>query len=262
MFSMRALDDALHDENGQASNVVAICIGASQDPKRIDGFSSSQQSKVSQLMRRRRAGNPLPDILKDVRSFHKMLEEMEDVEVQNPVIGEDGGKLTRRAFLSLFEDLVTVEGKTIYVLYYAGHGSERGGAMVMEDGVVPLADIISVWEGRPGRKRGQKLILIADSCHSGKLIEQLKQVPKRARDTLNIGIQAACLPAELSSGGIFTEVFTQKQLHNKNFQWKKRAQEQNCEEDEIQHPCYYTTWGTGTAETPDGFQFRFFSRPT
>jgi hypothetical protein len=262
MFSLRALGDALPDDDdrGSSANVVGLCVGASQDPQNIDGFTDSQQSTLSQKMRRRRAGNPLPDILKDVRSFNEMLHQLDDVEVLKPVVGRDGGKLTRGAFINLVEDLINVPPKLIYLLYYAGHGSQNGGALVMEDGLVSLNDIISVWERRPGRLRGQKLILIADSCHSGGLIRHLQGIPKRDRDTLNIGIQAACSADELSSGGIFTEVFTLKQLHNKNFQWLKRAEEQGCDVEKIQHPCFYTTWGTNTATTPDGFEFRFYKR--
>jgi hypothetical protein len=262
-MDLTSLRDALPQGH---SHVVGLCVGASQDPARIVGFHPSQQSALCQKMRLRRSGNPLPDILKDVKSFFTMMRKMPgDVETLAPVVGKDGGELTCRAFMDSVEALIVkVPPKAVYMLYYAGHGSSDRGALCMEDGKIHLSDIISVWKRRPGSRRGQKLVIVADSCYSGLMIRELQAIPKGERDTLNVGIQAACRHDELSSGGIFTEVFTMKQLENRNFHWQQTAdQKYGGDASKIQHPCYYTTWGGRTATTgeSDGFEFRFFERP-
>eukprot|EP00854_Cymbomonas_tetramitiformis_P004742 gene4742-5799_t len=88
---------------------------------------------------------------------------------------------------------------------------------------------------------------------------ELKNVPKRERDVLNVGIQAACLANEFSEGGIFTEVFAQKQLKRKNFMWQKLKAAHKGQE--VQYPTFYCTWG-GTSASSGDFEFHFFKRPT
>jgi hypothetical protein len=262
-MDMASLRDALPE-----SRVVGLCVGASQDPENIEGFTPSQQSALAKKMRKRRSGDALPDVQKDVITFDTMLKQMPgDVETLKFVVGKDGGKLTREAFMKLVKALIVkVPPKSVYMLYYAGHGSQDRGAFIMEDGKIYLSDIISVWRDRPGLRRGQKLVIVADSCFSGLMIRELKAIPKEERDVLNIGIQAACLHDEESSGGTFTKAFTMKQLENRNFHWQQEADDYyDGDASKVQHPCYYTTWKdspkTATTGESDGFEFRFFERP-
>lgn len=87
-------------------------------------------------------------------------------------------------------------------------------------GLVTLSDMLAVWMRRPGQvcvvraravrrtshfrlrhpqTQEQRLVIVADSCHSGMLIDELRALPKSARDGLNVGIQTACLSHEVSA---------------------------------------------------------------
>ncbi|KAK3252538.1 hypothetical protein CYMTET_38171 [Cymbomonas tetramitiformis] len=258
---------SLSERNG----AVALCIGSSQHPYKREGVSTSGVDLRSKRRYRAalRGDEGLTDILKDVQTFKKVLEHLPDVEVLRPFVGKAGsGALTRGLFLNKMLNLVSHSDKEIFLLYYAGHGlrgsslrsPEEVGAFYMEDTApVTFADMMKIWEARPGRKRRQRLIIVADSCHSGGLVEQLKNVPKRERDVLNVGIQAACLANEFSEGGIFTEVFAQKQLKRKNFMWQKLKAAHKGQE--VQYPTFYCTWG-GTSASSGDFEFHFFKRPT
>jgi len=261
----RALEEAaIHsdfDDIDGDSEVAVLCMGASQDPDDISGYNEEKHQ-----LRRRAGIIGLPDILKDVKTFSSMIEHMKDVDPPTEVVGADGGKMTAPYFLREFKKLLHApnnQNKTVFILYYAGHGSQRmNGAFCMERSTfVSLKDLVDVWKARPGRKRFQKLIIVADSCFSGALIDVLKSYKKAERDTLGIGIQAACQNMEFSEGGVFTEVFTHKQLYNEKFQWARLAFLHGCSVDEIQHPTFFTTWGTDNIETKKGFSFKFFKRP-
>jgi hypothetical protein len=213
---------------------IALLIGASQNPSFIIGQKEMKLNPETDGIefrssryqpRAMRGGNALPDILKDVTTVKRHFQQKGGlpIEVHSSFVGKEGsGSLTRRAFLNKLERLFAVPGKKLYILYYAGHGSGDGGKLCMEDGYVTFEDILHAWQERPiAARRSQYFVLIADSCHSGQLVEKLKKLPKAERDVLNMAVQAACAGDELSSGGVFTETFFGKQENPpKKFQWK------------------------------------------
>eukprot|EP00939_MAST-03C_sp_MAST-3C-sp1_P004854 g4854.t1 len=118
-----------------------------------------------------------------------------------------------------------------------------------------------------------------------KLVDRLKKLPKERRDVLNVAIQAACGPKEVSWGGTFTETFIGKQsVPPKRFQWKRAFKKlcgcknyfdpKNCSDcryrnremgypesvSKTQHPTYFCTWGAKSIELGDEKTFHFFKR--
>jgi hypothetical protein len=140
-----------------------------------------------------------------------------------------------------------------------------------DDSVVTFADLVKCWDGRLAtleggpaaavRARRQRFVVIADSCFSGALVEQLRNLPAREREGLGMAVQAACRSDEVSCGGVFTESFALRQATPpRNFQWARLAQKlgYRCTE-ELQHPVYYSTWREPKVAV-DGVHLRFYKR--
>mmetsp|Transcript_11036 Transcript_11036/g.36272 ORF Transcript_11036/g.36272 Transcript_11036/m.36272 type:complete len:247 (-) Transcript_11036:77-817(-) len=209
----------------------------------------------------------LNDIKRDVQIFQSMLSQLSDVTVLRPFVGRhNSGALTRSFFLNKLSTLVNQEGKGIYLIYYAGHGSRMGGGLCMEHGeLVSMRDMLAVWESRTSQSEAQRLVIVADSCFSGRLIDELRELTRgRVRGALNVAVQSACLSDEVSMGKVFTESFAQKVLHNKNFHWQEVAKDMGCPVEKVQHPTFWSTWGGGQERDmhSGGFSFRLFKRPT
>ena len=258
--------------SGRTSGAVALCMGGSQNPHNTQGASTDGLSYMG-----RRDSMPLPDILKDVQAFRAMLEE-ERVECARPFVGKEGsGSLTKRLFLGKLQQLVSDKTKTLFILYWAGHGYDGNGNLAMEGGEeISLQDIIRTWGERPNKQRPnpQRLIWVADSCHSGALVQSLKAIPADKRKTLNIGIQAACHASEVSMGTVFTKAFTLRQLKDKKFVWKATYDKNPSQFDEnyqegtalgpgahsMQHPTFYHTWNKDQFKGGSEMDFKFFER--
>ena len=112
--------------------------------------------------------------------------------------GGTGKKKVLRVLSKFF-----VQDAQTFVVCYSGHGDKGEGNDPMEGGafqvgvaggdrgLVTFADIVSTWTAAKGRRRGIKLLLVADSCYSGKLVSKLKRLPLRERETLGLAIQSA-----------------------------------------------------------------------
>lgn len=219
-----------------------------------------------------------------------------DVEVNRFVGRDDTNSLTRKAFLAKVDRLLAQPGE-LFILYYAGHGTDQSerlaapGAFCMQkDGYVTLDDLINVWAGQQvTARRGQRFVIIADSCFSGALVERLKQIHlERKREglpNLNVAVQSACGVRETSMGGVFTLPFVEKQMGKRaSFDWKGAVPHKSvctacrsyykdgcpsCTKlhkagfprsvDEVQHPDYFTTWGADNVSA-GGFSLRFYRR--
>jgi hypothetical protein len=172
---------------------------------------------------------------------------------------DDTSSLTKTRFLNMVERMFEKPGK-VFVLYYAGHGTDdkkNPGAFCVkgEECYVTLDDLINCWLGPRAHRgrRGKKFIIVADSCHSGHLVEQLKKEDKKRGKgfKLNMGIQAACAPDEVSWDGLFTRLFFDAQ--DPGFDWEKAEGKIKIS----QHPDFFTTWGTDTARLRGGSYFQF-----
>eukprot|EP00947_MAST-08B_sp_MAST-8B-sp1_P006469 g6469.t1 len=314
-------DDRKGDDH--ASRVFALAIGASQDPSE-DAMKMAASADVdlreARYHPRRlalRGSNALPDVIDDVVAVKEWLEETAEVaEVKRFVGRDDTNSLTRRAFLNKVDKLLAQPGK-VFVLYYAGHGTGGGssddggggggggdyddddaapGAFCMQkDGYVTMDDLINAWVGaQVTARRGQRFVIVADSCHSGALVDYLREKHRERRreglPNLNMAVQSACGAAELSTGGLFTQSFLEQQQRKRfsgksgGFDWAGCVPEptactkcrkffqsscSNCRKmrddgypvtvEEVQHPTYFATFG-GSSVEEGRFKLRFYAR--
>jgi hypothetical protein len=110
-----------------------------------------------------------------------------------------------------------------YWVYYSGHGSSSGGKWCLPENTrVGFEDVRDVWKESRAAKRGARLIIVSDSCYSGKWCEALK-----ASGDQNIAIQAASVPTSTSAdlgwnGGRFTTEWTRlsKKVHPQDTHFK------------------------------------------
>jgi len=97
------------------------------------------------------------------------------------------------------------------------------------------------------QRRGQKLVIIADSCYSGALIDTLKNVhkdrEKNKRPNLNIGVQASCAARDKAVDGYFMEAFLRWQITEPSAafdwpayrkQWEEKQREWGSREDKCE----------------------------
>lgn len=179
--------------------------------------------------------------------------------------------LTRKAFLSKLDRLLADPEPTLYILYYAGHGTSSAdptrncspGAFCMQpwsEGYVSIEDLVNAWHGADiGKRRGKRFLVIADSCHSGAMVDALRAVheqrERKRQPNLNMAVQSACSAEQFSYGGTFTNAFLHYNDDDRvDFDWREYDRK------EKQHPDYFSTWGGKSLETSDGFKIRLFRR--
>lgn len=102
----------------------------------------------------------------------------------------------------------------LYVLYFAGHGDEPDGHFCVEKRqTVTLDDILAVWAASaPYKAGGSRLLIVADSCFSGRMAARLRDICTRPGQRANrqaeaarmVAVQAACGYDELAWDGCFT----------------------------------------------------------
>lgn len=104
-----------------------------------------------------------------------------------------------------------------YVLYYSGHGEEDSGNWVIgkadmdEVEVVTFEEILLLWKNSPAYLYKQ-LLIISDSCHSGRWVEKLNQLD------INVHMYASCRSYETctdtTKGGDFTRLILEDRRRN------------------------------------------------
>jgi hypothetical protein len=290
---------------GPEPKVRALAIGASQDPSAAAKQKAAEAAvdlrEVRYIPRRFagvRGGDPLPDVIDDVVTVKEWMESSGPVEVNRFVGRDDTNSLTRKAFLAKVERLLAQPGE-LFILYYAGHGTDGtqaehdaapGAFCMQKDGYVTLDDLVNLWAGaQVTARRGQRFVIIADSCFSGALVGRLKQMHRERRreglPNLNMAVQSACGTHETSTGGLFTRPFVEKQTGERSkFDWKGAIPHKSVcscrsffkdgcsscamlhEEfgfprhiGDVQHPDFFTTWGEDTINI-GGFTLRFYRR--
>ena len=105
-----------------------------------------------------------------------------------------------------------------------------------------------------GKKKNKHLVVIADSCHSGVLAQDLQQLIQRdgpwKENGCSVTLQSACSKDEVTYGGYFTDCFVhfnkpenQRSLEELKQDWNKKNE---TEKNEFRHsklpsPCVETT---------------------
>jgi hypothetical protein len=173
---------------------------------------------------------PLP-----TRSLHQTKQ------IKDQLVNYRPQKWTRRQFFSL------------YVLYFSGHGDDDDGRFCVEKReFVTLDDILKVWAASDAYKaeRGSKLLIVADSCHSGAMARALKALVGRADDRFthlagvarSVAVQAACGADEYAYDGVFTKAYVGKVAEGQRMLQRRLFQEARMPE-ECQRSRQYFTKG-------------------
>lgn len=138
--------------------------------------------------------------------------------------------------------------------------------------LLKLDDCLTVWAEVGGAARGSRLLIVADSCYSGKLISRIRGLPPVELAQLSVGIQSAGNARQtvgqasgfshggrsFESSGCLTAYLTAKQEEGVRVRWSWPGQ----------HPQFYCTWDPTAAERPSvelelggGHTFRTYSQP-
>lgn len=155
----------------------------------------------------------------------------------------------------------------LYVLYYAGHGSKTDGSFEMERGQhVTLDAILNAWEqSTPYKANASKLLIVADSCFSGKLVAELRKratgrVTRMTDAARTVAIQATCGPNEVAWDGNYIPAYLH-QIEKTQRVMERRLEITNSPQFRKQRPEYYCHWGGGEISTgPKGKPIPFFEK--
>jgi len=242
-----------------------------------------------------RDSNALPDVLGDVVAVKELLK-MSNVPVTQFVGRDDTESLTKVGFLNKVGRLLEQPGK-VFILYYSGHGTDEnscevkpGGFCMKKGGFVTLDDLIDAWVGVCALdRRGQRFVIVADSCFSGALVDQLKAEHRlREREglpPLNMAVQSASRAHETSLDGFFTKKWLESNQTGREFDLSDAVPNPRmcrtceyyycpgCEEceyfhhslnwprdlNDVQHPDYFCTW-RDTGIDINGSRLDFYRR--
>ena len=130
--AVAAVDVSDSGSSDSGAKVRALAIGASQDPsaeakqKAVAADVDFREVRyVPRNLAATREGFPLPDVIDDVVTVKKWMEDSgPDVEVNRFVGRDDTNSLTRKAFLAKVDRLLAQPGE-LFILYYAGHGTDQ-----------------------------------------------------------------------------------------------------------------------------------------
>jgi len=130
--AVAAVDVSDSGSSDSGAKVRALAIGASQDPsaeakqKAVAADVDFREVRyVPRNLAATREGFPLPDVIDDVVTVKKWMEDSLDQMWINRFVGrDDTNSLTRKAFLAKVDRLLAQPGE-LFILYYAGHGTDQ-----------------------------------------------------------------------------------------------------------------------------------------
>lgn len=125
------------------------------------------------------------------------------------------------------------------------------------DALLSLDDILNLWEEVGGASQGSRLLLVADSCYSGKLVSRLRDRPAKLQRGYAMAIQSAGNARQMVGQGtegysfshngqlydtasFLTAYLIAKQEEGARVRWSRRGQ----------YPQFYATWDPGSADKP------------
>ena len=123
-----------------------------------------------------------------------------------------------------------------FVLQYSGHGARGSGDWCMYDeGRVTFDEVMEKWEASEAKAKGCLLVLVLDSCHSGKWVERAKE-----RNLMDVAVQAACGPDEVTFDKFFTQLLIR--YHNGKLSKDEALTNSRTSYENSMHPCAYVPW--------------------
>jgi ankyrin repeat protein len=124
-----------------------------------------------------------------------------------------------------------------FVLQWSGHGAgPTGDWCVADGGRITFDDIMGVWDNSRAKARNCLLVLVLDSCHSGKWVELARE-----HNLQDVIIQAACASGEVTFDKFFTELIIR---YHKGEVTRDEALTVTRSSRRLKmHPCAYVPWG-------------------
>ena len=162
----------------------------------------------------------------------------------------------------------------------------KGGELLLHDvGFCDLQALLTPWvaavteksNNAPGRVKEKKhLVVIADSCFSGVLAQDLQRLMQREgpwnKNGCSVTVQSACSNDEPTFGGYFTPCFVHfnkkenwQDLENLKKEWDNLSDKQEYQDSNLPSPQVKTTRQEGSAPTMElhiqGFRLTLFRDP-
>ena len=100
---------------------------------------------------------------------------------------------------------------------------------------ISFDDILRLWNASQSKRRGALLMLVLDSCHSGKWVEEARE-----RNLQDVAVQAACASDEVTIDGWFTSLLVR--YHNKKVSRDEALTSARVSHAKTMHPCAYVPW--------------------
>jgi hypothetical protein len=124
-----------------------------------------------------------------------------------------------------------------FVLQWSGHGAGHTGDWCVADGGrITFDDIMGVWDQSRAKARGCLLVLVLDSCHSGKWVELARE-----HNLQDVTIQAACGSGEVTFDKFFTELIIR--YHRGEVTRDEALTVTRSSRRLKMNPCAYVPWG-------------------
>mmetsp|Transcript_10510 Transcript_10510/g.25756 ORF Transcript_10510/g.25756 Transcript_10510/m.25756 type:complete len:703 (-) Transcript_10510:255-2363(-) len=124
-----------------------------------------------------------------------------------------------------------------FVLQWSGHGAGHTGDWCVADGGrITFDDIMGVWDKSRAKARGCLLVLVLDSCHSGKWVELARE-----HNLQDVTIQAACGSGEVTFDKFFTELIIR--YHRGEVTRDEALTVTRSSRRLKMNPCAYVPWG-------------------
>ena len=177
-----------------------------------------------------KADSDLEGIPIDHQKISRFLQDNRKIPIFETVLGQRQVRQTKSDIIELFERFIFQKSVRRFVIYYSGHGSNgtNCGDWCFEKNMatgtnirISLQDILTLWDNMRAKfnsdsfsyEKRDLLFIIADCCHSGGWVNELRRRPykydpngNRYRDVHMIascGEGESCLDSR--TGGIFTD---------------------------------------------------------
>ncbi len=150
----------------------------------------------------------LPGPIEDVRGVYKFFVQQVKIPITKMFNDVRDPKATD-VFLEM-KKLFSLDS-TFHIIYYSGHGDTTGDWMFIDYErnsyeTISFDQVYTLWK-QTKRGQNQTLVIITDSCYSGKWVE-------KARGLLDVIVQASCGPNQLAMDSNYGGVFTQRWLRS------------------------------------------------
>ena len=165
---------------------------------------------VARRSRDGRDGGTLIGVKSDMNNMKGMFKEA-GIDVHKEWLHDEKRAVSesKEALMAELTEFFSQKDKSNFVLYYTGHGAPKGNWVLNstesdgndKDELISLKEIINLWDA--ATKTCNRLVIIADSCHSGAWVDELNKM-ERKDIAMNASCQAEKTCGDTPEGGRFT----------------------------------------------------------